>query len=62
MNVTVKDVPFKTATKEIEWKTFLKNFLAYTQDMQDKEAVKTAQKEDTGEEISLDVYRKMCNV
>lgn len=62
MNVTVKDVPFKTATKEIEWKTFLKSFLEYAQDMQDKEAVKAAQKEDTGEEMSLDVYRKVYNV
>ncbi len=62
MNVTVTDVPFKTATKEVDWKTFLEKFLMYAQDMQDRESVKSAQKEDDGDEISLDAYRQSYNV
>ena len=62
MNVTVTDVPFVTATKEIGWKTFLEKFLIYIEDAQDRESVKNAQKEDNGEEVSLDEYKKIHHV
>jgi hypothetical protein len=46
MNVTVKNIPFKIHTANIDRMEFLRDSIEYLQDLEDKEKVKRAIKED----------------